>query len=129
MILHQVSAESDFFDSVETTFFRVFWAFGPCIRTLQNNLRPILTVDGTFMKGKYPSTLLVATAADGDNGTIAIAYGVVNSESDSSWSWFLAMLQKHLCNDAFKIKVIILTRVHSRNIDAYLTNTRYKLRT
>ena len=57
------------------------------------------------MKGKYSHTMLIASAAVGDNGTIPIAYAVVESESESSWAWFLANLLSYLCNDTFRMEV------------------------
>lgn len=38
------------------------------------------TVDNTFFRGKYEGCLLIAYATDGDNGTILIAYAVVEAE-------------------------------------------------
>ncbi|XP_068638416.1 uncharacterized protein [Aristolochia californica] len=48
----------------EMMFKRVFWAFGPSIAGFQY-CRPLISVDGTHLYGKYPGTLLIATTLDG----------------------------------------------------------------
>ena len=54
-----------------------------------NFCRPVISVDGTFLKGKYHGTLLLATAHDGDNHLFPLAFGIVDSENDKSWLWFM----------------------------------------
>ena len=41
-------------------FERVFWAFGPSIEGFQH-CRPVISIDGTFLYGKYKGTLLIAS--------------------------------------------------------------------
>ena len=53
-------------------FDRAFWVFGPCVRTFQNTLRSLLTVDGTHLLGKYPGVLLIACALDENNKLLPI---------------------------------------------------------
>ena len=43
----------------DDTFKSFFWSFGPCIRSFQTSLRPVITVDGSHLRGKYPGVLLV----------------------------------------------------------------------
>ena len=47
------------------TFQRVFWAFKPSIEGFAN-CRPVLSIDGTHLYGKYKGTLLIAMGCDGD---------------------------------------------------------------
>ena len=53
----------------ETThcFRRIFVAFDACIKGF-NYCRPLLALDGTFLKGRYTGTLLGATGKDGNQG-------------------------------------------------------------
>ena len=53
----------------ETThcFQRIFVAFDACIKGF-NYCRPLLALDGTFLKGRYIGTLLGATGKDGNQG-------------------------------------------------------------
>ncbi|KAL8479862.1 hypothetical protein ACS0TY_026708 [Phlomoides rotata] len=48
-------------------FERIFIAFNTCIQGFKS-CRPMLFIDGTFMKGRAKGILLSATAKDGDNG-------------------------------------------------------------
>ncbi|XP_068645108.1 uncharacterized protein [Aristolochia californica] len=73
----------------ERMFKCVFWAFGS---------RPLISVDGTHLYGKYPHCLLIATTLDGNNGLFPLAFAIVESENQKSWEWFLA------CLDRFVIK-------------------------
>ncbi|XP_020410860.1 uncharacterized protein LOC109946689 [Prunus persica] len=68
-------------------------SLGPCIRGFRTVIRPVIALDGTFLKGKYRGTLFVATCKDGNNHTYPVAFGVGDSENDASWNWFLTKLR------------------------------------
>ncbi|XP_010462932.1 PREDICTED: uncharacterized protein LOC104743564 [Camelina sativa] len=55
-------------------------------------MRRVIVVDGTFLKGKYKGTLLVASAQDGDFHLYPIAFAIVDSENDIAWNWFFRCL-------------------------------------
>ncbi|CAN1345696.1 hypothetical protein LINPERPRIM_LOCUS40482 [Linum perenne] len=76
-------------------FQRVFWSFAPCIIGF-NHCLPVIQVDGTFLKGKYKGTLLVATAIDGNRQIMPLAFTIVESENTRSWSWFIQCLQMYV---------------------------------
>ncbi|KAH0698866.1 hypothetical protein KY284_013081 [Solanum tuberosum] len=50
--------------------------------------RPIVVVDGTFLKGAYKGTLLTANTLDATRSILLLAYAIVDSENDASWRWF-----------------------------------------
>ncbi|KAI5343776.1 hypothetical protein L3X38_011652 [Prunus dulcis] len=56
-------------------------------------IRPVIALDETFLKGKYLGTLFVATCKDGNNQIYPLAFGVGDSENDTSWNWFLTKLR------------------------------------
>ncbi|XP_022151642.1 uncharacterized protein LOC111019549 [Momordica charantia] len=56
--------------------------FGSCIRQ-------VLVVDGAHLKRKYRGVLLTASSVDGNNQIHPLAFGIVDKESDESWTWFL----------------------------------------
>ncbi|XP_020263435.1 uncharacterized protein LOC109839419 [Asparagus officinalis] len=64
-------------------FIRVFWAFGSAIRGF-SFCRPLLSIDGTHLYGKYKGVLLVATGVDANGGLFPIAFAVVEVEDTSS---------------------------------------------
>ena len=56
-------------------------------------VRPVISVDGTFLKGKSHGTLLLATAEDGDNHLFPLAFAIVDSENDRAWHWFMTHIR------------------------------------
>ncbi|XP_024009774.1 uncharacterized protein LOC112085043 [Eutrema salsugineum] len=77
----------------------LFISFGQSIRGFYQAIRRVIVVDGTFLKGKYKEVLLVATALDGNSNLYPIAFGVVDSENDLSWEWFLRQLNIVIADD------------------------------
>ncbi|XP_013679573.2 uncharacterized protein LOC106384102 [Brassica napus] len=74
-------------------FMYLFMSFGQSVRGFYNAMRRVIVVDGTFLKNKYKGVLLVATAVDGNSNLYPIAFGVVDSETEVSWEWFLRQLK------------------------------------
>ncbi|XP_050258812.1 uncharacterized protein LOC126703784 [Quercus robur] len=70
----------------------VFWSFGPSIDGFKY-CKPVINIDGTHLYGKYQGKLLVATATDANNKVFPLAFAIVDSESGSSWRWFLQCLR------------------------------------
>ncbi|RZB47221.1 hypothetical protein D0Y65_051025 [Glycine soja] len=56
----------------------------------------LYVVDGTHLYGKYRGTLLMATSQDGNGGVLPLAFVVVEGETLTAWSWFLAHLREHV---------------------------------
>ncbi|KAH1239293.1 hypothetical protein GmHk_08G023764 [Glycine max] len=71
-------------------FHRVFWTFGQCKEAFKY-CKPIIQVDG-----KYRGTLLMATSQDGNGCVLPLAFAVVEGETLTAWSWFLAHLREHV---------------------------------
>ncbi|XP_056690902.1 uncharacterized protein [Spinacia oleracea] len=74
-------------------FQRVFWAFGPSIQGFQH-CRPIITIDGTHLYGKYKGTLLIAMSVDANNQIFPLAFAIVEGENGDSWPWFMACIRR-----------------------------------
>uniref|UniRef100_A0A803P4D2 MULE transposase domain-containing protein n=1 Tax=Cannabis sativa TaxID=3483 RepID=A0A803P4D2_CANSA len=58
--------------------------------------RPLIGLDGCFLKGYCKGVLLAALGVDGGNSIFLIAYAVVEKETTSSWEWFLTLLKDDL---------------------------------
>jgi hypothetical protein len=58
--------------------------------------RPVIGLDGCFLKGPYKGTLLVAVGRDANNNIYPIAIVVVEAEIKESWIWFLECLVSDL---------------------------------
>ncbi|XP_073223370.1 uncharacterized protein [Cicer arietinum] len=76
----------------KAVFHRLFWSFQPCIRGF-DHCKPVVSVDGTWLYGKYRGTLLMAIAQDGNGHTLPIAYAIVEGETSYGWFFFLSRLQ------------------------------------
>ncbi|KAH1220998.1 hypothetical protein GmHk_12G034504 [Glycine max] len=76
-------------------FHRVFWTFGQCKEAFKY-CKPIIQVGGTHLYGKYRGTLLMPTSQDGNGGVLPLAFAVVQGETLTAWSWFLAHLREHV---------------------------------
>ncbi|KAI0510869.1 hypothetical protein KFK09_011479 [Dendrobium nobile] len=64
-------------------FQRLFWAFDPSV-TGWMYCRPVLSLDVTFLLGKYRGTLLTAIGLDANNGLFPLAFAIVESECTES---------------------------------------------
>ncbi|KAF6144851.1 hypothetical protein GIB67_001862 [Kingdonia uniflora] len=88
--------ELDFVFDIQTTsckdkrFTGYFWCFGPSKKTYKL-LRPVVVIDGTFLKGRYRGTLVTAIAIDPSNYIFLLAFLITDSETTKSWTYFLEM--------------------------------------
>ena len=57
----------------------VFWSFGPCIDGFKY-CKPVISIDGTHLYGKYQGKLLVAMATDANNKVFPLVFVLVDCE-------------------------------------------------
>ncbi|KAA0056385.1 protein FAR1-RELATED SEQUENCE 4-like [Cucumis melo var. makuwa] len=69
-----------------------FMAFGPSIEGWKY-CRPIISVDGTFLKCKFGGILLRASSQDGNNQIFPLAFAIVDFENVASWTWFFEKIR------------------------------------
>jgi len=74
-------------------FRRAFVCFKACWKGFLDGCRPYLAVDATALHGRFKGQLVAATAIDGHNWMFPVAYGVLEVESEESWTWFLQNLR------------------------------------
>ncbi|XP_019233881.1 PREDICTED: uncharacterized protein LOC109214420 [Nicotiana attenuata] len=74
-------------------FVYMFFIYGASISGWRY-YRPLIAVDGTFLKNKYRGVLLVAVTKDANNQIFPIAFGVVDSENNESYEWYFRELRK-----------------------------------
>ncbi|RYQ89740.1 hypothetical protein Ahy_B09g096227 isoform A [Arachis hypogaea] len=82
-------------DESQVYFHRLFWTFPPCIQAFRH-CKPLVSIDGTHLYGKYGGTLLVAIAQDGNSNILPVAFALVEGENAESWSFFLSHLREHV---------------------------------
>lgn len=58
--------------------------------------RPMIGLDGCFMKGKYGGVTFSATALDGNNGSFLLAIYLARGETYENWFSFLEILKPHI---------------------------------
>ncbi|KAG7530355.1 MULE transposase domain [Arabidopsis suecica] len=75
------------------------YAVNESIRGFYKPIRKVIVVDVTFLKSKYKGVMLVATTIDGNSNLYPIAFGVADSENDSSWEWFFIQLKKLIADE------------------------------
>ena len=61
----------------------VYGAFAPCIATFQY-CRPVISIDGTHLYGKYKGVLMIAMTTDANQKFLPIAFVIVDKESGPS---------------------------------------------
>ncbi|KAK4253629.1 hypothetical protein QN277_010277 [Acacia crassicarpa] len=77
-------------------FKRMYVSFNALKVGWKGACRPLIGVDGTFLKGKTRGILLMAVGVDGNDSLYPVALGLVEKENAHHWSWFLQWLQKSL---------------------------------
>jgi hypothetical protein len=58
--------------------------------------RPVISVDGTFLTGKYKCTLMVVVGMTAGNQLLPLAFALVEGENNESWKWFLGLVRKQI---------------------------------
>ncbi|XP_019087442.1 PREDICTED: uncharacterized protein LOC104728099 [Camelina sativa] len=90
-----ISSEYDthFNDDGEDVFNRFYVYFDVLRRTWKASCRPIIGVDGCFLKEKIKGQLLAALGRDADNAIYSIAWSVIQVENTDNWQWFVNRLK------------------------------------
>ncbi|XP_010523617.1 PREDICTED: uncharacterized protein LOC104801928 [Tarenaya hassleriana] len=78
----------------------LFNKFYICFEVLRNSwkksCRPVIGLDGCFLKWELKGELLAAVGRDADNRIFPIAWAVVHMETIDSWTWFVQKLKADL---------------------------------
>ncbi|XP_028774128.1 uncharacterized protein LOC114731172 [Neltuma alba] len=82
-------------------FKRLYMCLGTCKHGFITACRPIICVDGCFLKGSFGRHLLSAVGKDANENMYPIAYAIVESECKDSWNWFMTLLFEDIssCQD------------------------------
>ena len=76
-------------------FQRVFWSFKSFIEGFEH-YRPVMSIDGTHLYGKYKGKLLIAMGCDENNQLLPLAFDITKGENTDSWGWFLACIRNRV---------------------------------
>ncbi|CAE5962923.1 unnamed protein product [Arabidopsis arenosa] len=77
-------------------FSRLFICFKSQKDSWKRTCRPIIGIDGAFLKWHIKGHLLATTGRDRDNRIVPIAWAVVEIENDDNWDWFVRLLSRTL---------------------------------
>ena len=73
-------------------FQRVFWSFKASIEGFEH-CHPVLSIDGTYLYGKYKDTLFIAIECDINNQFFLLTFSIIEDENIDCWRWFLACIR------------------------------------
>jgi hypothetical protein len=90
-----LDVESPYLD-VATTFQRLYVCLAATRTGFKEGYRPLIGLDGCFLKESYKGHLLSAVSRDANNNMYPICVAVVKSKYKVSWSWFLSTLLKDI---------------------------------
>ncbi|XP_015970811.1 uncharacterized protein LOC107494275 [Arachis duranensis] len=82
-------------DESQAYFHRLFWTFSPCIEAFCH-CKPLVSIDGTHLYGRYEGMLLIAIAQDRNSNILPVAFALVEGENGESWAFFLSHLCQHV---------------------------------
>ncbi|XP_062103973.1 uncharacterized protein LOC133815107 [Humulus lupulus] len=77
-------------------FERVYICLKACKDGFIKGCRPLIGLDGCFLKGYCKGVLLAAVGVDGENSLYPIAYAIVEKENTETWKWFVEILKEDL---------------------------------
>ena len=89
-------------------FQRVFWSFKPSIDGFEH-CRPIMSIDGTHLYGKYKGTLLIAMGCDRNNQLFPLTFAITEGENTDSWGWFLACIRNRVTE---RLRICVISDRH-----------------
>ncbi|KAK4281002.1 hypothetical protein QN277_012552 [Acacia crassicarpa] len=77
-------------------FKRMYLCFNAAKVGWRQGCRPLIGVDGTFLKGKARGIMLTAVGIDGNDFVYPLALALVEKENAHHWAWFLQWLRHSL---------------------------------
>ena len=91
----EVRTEADVVDSV-TRFKRFYICFESLAWGFLHGCRPVIGLDGCFLKTALKGQMLSAVGRDGNNQMFPVAWAVVEGENYDTWYWFIQLLVNNL---------------------------------
>ncbi|XP_031396836.1 uncharacterized protein LOC116207857 [Punica granatum] len=109
-------------------FKRFYVGFEGLKQGFLNGCRPVISLDGCFLKTHLGGQLLSAIGRDGNNQMFPIAWAVVEGENEDSWRWFLHRLTYDLgISDGFGWTMLSDQQKGLQNaVRAYMPNVEHR---
>lgn len=61
-------------------------------------MRKVIIINSAHLRGNYSGCIVTASSHDGNIQIFSVAFGIVESENDRGWEWFLTRLRQILSN-------------------------------
>ncbi|XP_049406163.1 uncharacterized protein LOC125869766 [Solanum stenotomum] len=90
----EINISKDAFEQGIRKFLRMYICFNALKVGWKSGLRPLIGLDGTFLKDRIKGQVLVAVGQDSMNQFYPIAWAVVDKETTRTWSWFVELLKR-----------------------------------
>ena len=81
---------------VTATFQRLYICLAATRTGFKDGCRPLIGLDGCFLKGSYKGYLLSVISRDANDNMYPICVAIMEFECKASWSWFLFTLLKDI---------------------------------
>ncbi|XP_047261742.1 uncharacterized protein LOC124895344 [Capsicum annuum] len=78
----------------EKNSFNEFVSSSICNAARFDHCRLVIVVDASYIRGLYSGIFVAACTVDGAGHIFSLAYGIVDSENDASWTWFFQNLKE-----------------------------------
>ncbi|WZY96990.1 hypothetical protein YC2023_069319 [Brassica napus] len=101
-------------------FYRLYMCFQAQKESWKKTCRPVIGLDGAFLKWDIKGQLLAAVGRDGDNRIVPIAWAVVEIENDTNWDWFVTRLALDLGLEDGKGFVIMSDKQKVNTLEMFL---------
>ncbi|XP_018623654.2 uncharacterized protein [Nicotiana tomentosiformis] len=91
-----INLTKDAMEEGKRRFLRLYMCFQALKEGCKGGLRPLIGLDGTFLKGKNRGIMLVAVGQDSSNHSYPLPWAVIDKETKRTWSWFVELLKHSL---------------------------------
>jgi hypothetical protein len=105
----------------EPMFQRLYMSLTAMKQGFLEGRRPVIGLDGCFLKGPYKGTLLAAVGRNANNNMYPIAIAVVEAEIKESWTWFLECLVSDLGSHARHVRPTFISDRQKVSFIPYIT--------
>ncbi|XP_025692605.1 uncharacterized protein [Arachis hypogaea] len=80
----------------QVMFDKIYICLSGCKNGFKAGCRPLIGLDGAFLKTQIGGQILSAVAQDANHHIYVVAWAIVNIENKENWKWFLELLHDDL---------------------------------
>ena len=102
-----------------TLFSKYYVCFKAISDGWKEGCRPVIGLDGCFLKGIVRGEVLAAVGRDANNQIYPIAWVVVGVENKATWKWFIDLLMDDI-DGGLGAGITLLSDGHKVSIGSYL---------